>query len=144
MLNWGIDTRKGRLSYHVKHVHSFELVFLKVFLSRLHFDSVVLVAPPPTTHHSENRMLLQNILTCFIFVFIRAALSISTANPKLNNLTSPYTLTAYQPDSYQWNGQKIENVGLKLQLFAANTTSYCPFTGNQSTSCPNGAYGKKF
>ena len=54
--------------------------------------------------------------------------------PKLNNLTSPYTLTAFAPFNQPYNGLKVNN----LNLFQATVYQYCPFTGNQSSFCPNG------
>ena len=55
-------------------------------------------------------------------------------NAPLNNLTSPYSLTAYAPHNCEYNGLKAEIPS----LFASQVASYCPFTGNQSSICPNG------
>ncbi|KAF2663275.1 hypothetical protein BT63DRAFT_123540 [Microthyrium microscopicum] len=51
-----------------------------------------------------------------------------------NGLTEPYTITAYDPFNCHLNGGKINN----FNLFQAKVGSYCPFTGNQSSTCPNG------
>lgn len=52
----------------------------------------------------------------------------------LNNLSSPYTLTAFHPGNSSLNGLKVNN----LNLFQAAVYQYCPFIGNQSNLCPNG------
>ena len=52
----------------------------------------------------------------------------------LNNLTGPYTLTAYAPGNCEYNGLKAEIPS----LFQSKVAAYCPFTGNQSSICPNG------
>jgi hypothetical protein len=54
--------------------------------------------------------------------------------PVLNNLTGPYTLTAFAPFSPLFNGLKVND----LNLFQSMVYQYCPFTGNQSNLCPNG------
>jgi hypothetical protein len=50
----------------------------------------------------------------------------------LNNLTSPYTLTAYAPCNPVYNGLKVNN----LNLFQAKVSQYCP--SKVVTVCPNG------
>lgn len=53
----------------------------------------------------------------------------------LNNLSSPYTVTAYVPWNCDFNGLKIEN----WDLFVSTVASYCPFLGTgEASSCPNG------
>ena len=53
----------------------------------------------------------------------------------LNNLTSPYTVTAYVPWNCEYNGLKIEN----WNVFQPTVASYCPFLGTSlASSCPNG------
>jgi hypothetical protein len=51
--------------------------------------------------------------------------------PALNNLSSPYTLTAYAPGDPIHNGLKVNN----LNLFQAKVAQYCP---SEVTVCPNG------
>jgi hypothetical protein len=51
-----------------------------------------------------------------------------------NNLSSIYTLTAYAPRNLLYNGLKVNDLG----LFQATVFQYCPWTGNQSSFCPNG------
>jgi len=82
--------------------------------------------------------MLLVIITCFIFIRTTWSSPTSNSNPELNNLTSPYTLTIYQPGDCTWNGQKVENVGLMLQPHAVNATSYCELTGSNAVLCPNG------
>jgi hypothetical protein len=58
------------------------------------------------------------------------------AHPKgetsaMNNLTSPYTLTAYLPCNPVYNGLKVNN----LNLFQENVSQYCP---EVVSICPNG------
>jgi hypothetical protein len=61
----------------------------------------------------------------------------SAAQPPLvdfNNLTSPYTITAFVPWNCAYNGAKINN----LNLFQAKVRQYCPFASNETGYCPNG------
>jgi hypothetical protein len=60
----------------------------------------------------------------------------AVAQPKgetstMNNLTSPYTLTAYLPCNPIYNGLKVNN----LNLFQENVSQYCP---EVVAICPNG------
>jgi hypothetical protein len=54
--------------------------------------------------------------------------------PALNNLTSPYTLTAYNPFDCDYNGALIND----FNVFQTTVSSYCPFSGDQANLCPNG------
>jgi hypothetical protein len=70
-----------------------------------------------------------------------ALLSIAFANPLPANdlvarqsLKSPYTITVYAPGDYEYNGAKINN----FNVFQTKVASYCPLTGSQASSCPNG------
>jgi hypothetical protein len=56
------------------------------------------------------------------------------ANSTLNNLTSPYTLTAYIPWDCAFNGLKANN----LNLFQATVAQYCPEINDSTAFCPNG------
>jgi hypothetical protein len=79
-------------------------------------------------------MILQHFFAGFALIRLALTIPISDSEPELNNLTSPYTLTAYNPDDSLYNGLKVNN----LAIFQAKTDGYCPFTGNQSSLCPNG------
>jgi hypothetical protein len=59
---------------------------------------------------------------------------ISRTPPELNNLTGPYTLTAYKPSDCVYNGGKVNN----LNVFQEKVAQYCPFIGGESVNCPNG------
>jgi hypothetical protein len=70
-----------------------------------------------------------------------ALLSMAFANPLPANdlvarqsLKSPYTITVYAPGDYEYNGAKINN----FNVFQTKVASYCPLTGSQASSCPNG------
>jgi len=52
--------------------------------------------------------------------------------PAMNNLTSPYTLTAYLQCNPVYNSLKVND----LNVFQANVTQYCP--SEIVTACPNG------
>jgi len=82
----------------------------------------------------------------FRHVFLAASLSLlqaisATPNgkhhhpPALNNLTGPYTVTAYAPWNCEYNGLKVET----WNLFESKVSSYCPFLGtSEANLCPNG------
>jgi len=55
-------------------------------------------------------------------------------NIVFNNLTSPYTLSVYAPGNTLYNGAKAND----FYVFEVNVSSYCPFTGDQASQCPNG------
>lgn len=74
------------------------------------------------------------LLFCFVF-FKTISGAPESCGPQLNNLTSPFTVTAYAPDNTKYNGLKIEN----WNVFQAVVASYCPFLGtSQANLCPNG------
>jgi hypothetical protein len=52
--------------------------------------------------------------------------------PVLNNLSSPYTLTAYAPCSRIHNGLKVNN----WNIFQSMVSQYCP--SDIVSPCPNG------
>jgi hypothetical protein len=52
--------------------------------------------------------------------------------PALNNLSSPYTLTAYAPCSQVHDGLKVNN----WNLFQSTVSQYCP--SGIVSPCPNG------
>lgn len=54
-----------------------------------------------------------------------------------NDRPVQYTLTAHSPSVECLNGLKV-NWGGALNLFQAEVSSYCPFTGDQASYCPNG------
>lgn len=66
---------------------------------------------------------------------ISATPTIPHKSKTLNNLTSPYTVTAYVPWNCEYNGLKIED----WDVFQSTVASYCPFLGTpQASDCPNG------
>jgi len=81
-------------------------------------------------------MIFCNLLTSFMLLNVALSMPTADSEPNLNNLTNPYTLAAYKPDDWLYNGLKVNNLG----LFQATTSGYCPFTGSESSICPNGKY----
>jgi len=74
------------------------------------------------------------LLSCFAFIKTVSGMP-EPRGQHLNNLTSPFTVTAYVPHNSEYNGLKIEN----WNVFQDVVASYCPLLGtSQANLCPNG------
>lgn len=74
------------------------------------------------------------LATVAAVLFSAPAVVSAAPAPPLQNLTSPYTLTAYKPSDPRLHGMKVQYIGA-LALGAVRTGSYCPTV---VTVCPNG------
>lgn len=106
---------------------------------RLHFTFITLAYSETGLPFSEPKMIWTSLKYLALAIGLSNALpaedSPTCGSPvELNNLTGRYTLTAYAPGNVVYHGLKVNN----LNLFQEKVFQYCPFTGNQSSYCPNG------